>query len=110
MTPSDTSSEHESAGAAGNPSAESEEGLAGDLGVSSERTGPFGGVEGTGTVGSAQGRTNGASETHPGQVEPSAEEHRQVQEVEENTAEPPSHGHVRAANPHPRRDGADDRD
>ena len=89
---------------AGNPNAESEHGLAGDMGVSSERTGPFEDVEGTGTSGSAQGRTDGASETHPGQVEPSTEEHHQVQDVEENTAELPPHEHVRAVNPHPHRD------
>ncbi len=33
-----------------------------------------------------------------------------MQEVEENTAELPSHDHVRAANPHPHRDEAGDRD
>lgn len=49
----------------GNPSAESEAGLAGDLGISSERTGPFAGVEGTGTVGSARARTDGDTPTHP---------------------------------------------
>ncbi len=87
-----------------NPSGESDEGLSGDLGVSSERTGPFEGVEGTGTSGSAQGRTDGDAETHPGQARPSSEVHRQEQEVEENTAEVPSHDDVRAANPHPRRD------
>ena len=89
---------------AGNPNAESEHGLAGDMGVSSERTGPFEDVEGTGTSGSAQGRTDGATETHPGQVEPSTEEHHQVQEVEENSAELRSHEEIRAANPHPHRD------
>ena len=91
-------------GQMGNPSGESDEGLSGDLGVSSERTGPFEGVEGTGTSGSAQGRTDGATETHPGQVEPSTEEHHQVQEVEENSAELRSHEEIRAANPHPHRD------
>ncbi|CAN5239407.1 hypothetical protein BH18ACT9_BH18ACT9_08690 [soil metagenome] len=49
----------------GNPNAESEHGLAGDLGLSSERQGPFEGIEGTGTLASAQGRTDGASPTHP---------------------------------------------
>jgi len=91
-------------GQEGNPSGESDEGLAGDLGVSSERTGPFEGVEGTGSSASTQGRTDGASETHPDQVEPSSEEHRQVQEVEDNTAELRSHEEIRAANPRPRRD------
>jgi hypothetical protein len=102
-----TSSDHsEPSSKAGNPNAESEHGLEGDLGVSSERTGPFEGVEGTGTVGSAKGHTDGDVETHPDQVEPSTEEHRQVQEVEENTAELPSHEHIREANPHPQRDDA----
>jgi hypothetical protein len=99
-----TSSDRESSSRAGNPNAESEHGLEGGMGVSSERTGPYAGVEDTGTVGSAKGRTDGASETHPGEVEPSTEEHRQVQEVEENSAELPSHEHIRAANPHPHRD------
>ncbi len=49
----------------GNPSGESEQGLAGDLGVSSEREGPFEGIDGTGTVASAQGRTDGDSSTRP---------------------------------------------
>jgi hypothetical protein len=101
-----TSSDHSESTKAGNPNAESEHGLEGDLGVSSERTGPFEGIEGTGTVGSAKGHTDGDVETHPGQGEPSTEEHRQVQEVEENTAEVPSHEHVREANPHPTRDEA----
>ena len=100
----DRSTDRESSSRVGNPSAESERGLEGDMGVSSERTGPYDGVEDTGTVGSAKGRTDGASETHPGEVEPSTEEHRQVQEIEENSAELRSHEHVRAANPHPRRD------
>lgn len=99
-----TSSDNGQSSRDGNPNADSEHGLEGDMGVSSERTGPFEGVEGTGTVGSAKGRTDGEVETHPGQVEPSAEEHRQVQEVEENTAELPSHEQIREANPHPRRD------
>ncbi len=90
-------------GEAGNPSGESEPGLDGDLGVSSERTGPFDDIEGTGTDASAQGRTHGAQDDQP---EPVVEEHRQQQDVEENTAELPSHDDIRAANPHPRRDGA----
>lgn len=59
---------------AGNPNASSSAGLAGDLGVSSERTGPAdevgtGGLgdldtfAGTGTVGSARGRTHGTVPT-----------------------------------------------
>ena len=93
----------ETPGRAANPSAESEHGLAGDMGVSSERTGPFLGdsVEGTGTVGSARGHTDGEVETHPNQAVPTEEVHRQVQEVEENPDDVPSHDHVRAANPRP---------
>lgn len=58
---------------AGNPNASSSGGLEGDLGISSERTGPAdetgtGGlgeldVEGTGTVGSARSRTHGSVAT-----------------------------------------------
>ena len=40
-------------------------GLEGDMGVSSERTDGFEGVEGTGTAASAQGRTDGESPTDP---------------------------------------------
>ncbi len=35
------------------------EGLAGDMGLSSEREGPFGGIEGTGSLVSAQAATDG---------------------------------------------------
>lgn len=52
-------------GRAGNPSAESPEHLAGDLGISSERRGPFEGIDGTGTAGTAVGHTDGTLETHP---------------------------------------------
>ncbi|MGA9749364.1 MAG: hypothetical protein WBQ50_18070 [Nocardioides sp.] len=90
----------ESHGEAGNPSGESEPGLAGDLGLSSERTDPAGGVQGTGTSASSQGRTHGAE---PPREEPVDEVHRQQQEAEANTAELPSHDDIRAANPHPRR-------
>jgi hypothetical protein len=102
----DQSHDEETPGRAANPNAESEHGLAGDMGISSERTGPFpgDGVEGTGTVGSARGHTEGEVETHPDQVEPRDEVHRQEQDVEENTASLRSHEHVRAANPRPTRD------
>jgi hypothetical protein len=96
----------ETPGRAANPNAESEAGLAGDLGVSSERTGPFdpGTIEGTGTVGTARGSTDGEVETHPGEVVPSTEVHRQVQDVEENTATLPPHEHIRQTHPHPHSD------
>lgn len=64
---------------ASNPASGSEEGLAGDLGVSSERTGPQSddpstagssshrqaGIEGTGTKGSSLTRTDGTKDTSP---------------------------------------------
>jgi hypothetical protein len=102
----DTGHDDETPGRAANPNAESAHGLAGDMGISSERTHPFGSdsIEGTGTVGSARGHTDGEVETHPGQVEPSDEVHRQEQDVEENTASLPSHDHIREANPRPTRD------
>jgi hypothetical protein len=101
----DTDHDDETPGRAANPNAESAHGLAGDMGISSERTHPFGSdsIEGTGTVGSARGHTDGEVETHPGQVEPSDEVHRQEQEVEANTASLPSHDHIREANPRPTR-------
>ena len=89
-------------GDAANPNAESEEGLAGELGLSSERT-DFEGIEGTGTLASSQGRTHGAEEEHE-LVAPTGIEHRQTQDVEENPARLRSHEEIRAANPHPRRD------
>lgn len=39
--------------------------LSGDMGVSSERVDPEGGVQDTGTTGSTKGRTSGATPTHP---------------------------------------------
>ena len=89
-------------GDAANPNGESEQGLSGGMGVSSERT-EFEGIESTGTLGSSQGRTHGAEEEHP-IVAPEGTEHRQTQEVEENPAELRSHEEIRAANPHPNRD------
>ena len=91
-------------GQMGNPSGESDEGLSGDLGVSSERTGPFEGVEGTGTAGPRRAAPTATPRPTPIDVRASSEVHRQEQEVEENPAEVPSHVDVRAANPHPRRD------
>lgn len=63
------------AGEAASPNAESSAGLAGDLGVSSERTGPadetstqglgnLDDFEGTGTVGTARSRTHGTTPGH----------------------------------------------
>jgi hypothetical protein len=50
---------HETVNRESHPNAGGPEGLEGGMGVSSERTGPFEGIEGTGTVGSARGRTDG---------------------------------------------------
>jgi hypothetical protein len=86
----------------GNPNAESKDRLAGDMGVSSERVDEpeeMEGVEGTGTVGSAKGHTDGDFETHPDQVVPSREVHRQEQDVEENTADAPGHPNDPSRNP-----------
>lgn len=56
---------------ASNPSSASTEGLSGDWGISSERTGPAGddprgvGITGTGSVGGAVSRTDGGFDTSP---------------------------------------------
>jgi hypothetical protein len=55
--------EHETVNRESHPSAAGPEGLKGDLGISSERHGPFDGIEGTGTMASAQGRTDGETVT-----------------------------------------------
>src|SRR4051794_22841553 len=47
------------------PNAGGPQGLAGDMGVSSERTGGFQGIEGTGTAASSQGRTEGEEQEVP---------------------------------------------
>jgi hypothetical protein len=93
-TPHDRVLEAEDLDAA-NPNAASSSGLAGDMGISSERTGPAdetgtGGLgelddlEGTGTVGSARGRTHGSAPTTGGPELPKSDE-------SENPAEVPSH-------------------
>lgn len=80
---------------AGNPNAATSAGLEGDIGVSSERTGPAdetgtGGLgelddlEGMGTVGTARGRTHGTVPTTGGPDLPGSDE-------SENPAEVPSH-------------------
>jgi len=93
-TPHDLELEAEAAETA-NPNAASSAGLSGDMGVSSERTGPadetstqglgdLTDFEGTGTAGSAQGRTHGSVPTTGGPDLPGSEE-------SENPAEVPSH-------------------
>jgi len=54
-------SAHESINRESHPNAGGAEGLAGDMGVSSERRGPFEGIEGTGSLASAQHSTDGES-------------------------------------------------
>jgi hypothetical protein len=87
---------------AGNPNAASSGGLEGDMGISSERTGPadetgteglgdLTDFEGTGTVGSARSGTHGAVPTTGGPDLPESDE-------SENPAEVPSH---KAANDNP---------
>lgn len=53
-----------------NPSAGGPAGLAGDLGISSERRGPFDGIEATGSDASAQHATDGETSTDPEHHEP----------------------------------------
>ena len=115
-TPHDLELAQEEAEAA-NPNAASSAGLEGDLGISSERTGPAdetgtGGLgeldelEGTGTTGSARGRTHGSVPTTGGPDLPGApgrdaeadlaahpdDEERPKRTVgESNTAEVPAH-------------------
>lgn len=75
--------------------------LSGDLGVSSGRT-TMSGIEGTGTLASAQGRTDGASPTHPGEELPRHlhdEPGVPAGELTENPAEVPSHESDPASHP-----------
>ena len=48
------------------PNASGPEGLAGEMGISSEREGPFEGIEGTGSLASTAGSTDGESPTDRG--------------------------------------------
>lgn len=76
--------------------------LSGDLGVSSERVDPDGGVQDTGTTGSAQGRTSGATPTYPDEEIPTpdtTEPGVPRDELAENPAEVPSHPFDPAKNP-----------
>ena len=60
--------------------------LSGELGISSERIDPREGVQGTGTLASAQGRTDGASPTHPQDEVPHV--HRDEPGIAEQGVEP----------------------
>jgi hypothetical protein len=55
--------EHESVNRESHPNAGGPQGLAGDMGISSERAEGLDPAEGTGTMGSSQGRTDGESPT-----------------------------------------------
>lgn len=54
---------HETVNRESHPNASGPDGLAGDMGLSSERRGPFEGIEGTGSQASAQHATDGESPT-----------------------------------------------
>ena len=76
--------------------------LSGDMGVSSERVDPRGGVQGTGTTGPTQGRTSGASPTYPDEEIPTPKTTTPgvpEDELDENPAEVPSHKSDPARNP-----------
>ncbi len=59
----DPTDEHETVNRESHPNAAGPDGLAGDMGLSSERHGPFEGIEGTGSLSSAQHATDGESVT-----------------------------------------------
>ena len=60
---------HETVNRESHPNGSGSEGLAGDLGLSSERQGPFDGIEGTGSQVSAQRSTDGESPTARGHAD-----------------------------------------
>ena len=76
--------------------------LSGDMGVSSERVDPTGGVQGTGTTGPAQGRTSGMAPTYPDEEIPTPRTTTPgmpEDELEENPAEVPPHPFDTSRNP-----------
>ncbi len=66
--------EHETVNRESHPNASGPEGLAGDLGLSSERTGPFDGIEGTGNQASTEGATDGETPTTRGDTTDDADD------------------------------------
>ena len=58
--------DNESVNRESHPNASGPEGLAGDMGISSEREGPFEDIEGTGSLASAAASTDGESPTDRG--------------------------------------------
>lgn len=76
--------------------------LSGEMGVSSERVDPEGGVQDTGTTGPTQGRTSGATPTHPDEEIPTPNTTTPgmpEDELEENPAEVPPHPFDTTRNP-----------
>jgi hypothetical protein len=72
----DEKPEHETVNRESHPNAGGPRGLEGDLGLSSERTDGFEGVEDTGTLASAQGRTDGETPSRvDGDREPDPADH-----------------------------------
>lgn len=68
--------------------------LSGDLGVSSGRVDPTGGVQGTGSTGATQGRTDAMTPTYPDEEVPTpgtTEPGVPREELDHNPAEVPSH-------------------
>ena len=63
MSPGDEQDEHETVNRESHPNAAGPDGLSGDMGLSSERSDGYEGIEGTGSAASAQGRTDGESPT-----------------------------------------------
>jgi hypothetical protein len=61
-----TEPEQETVNRESHPNASGPEGLAGEMGISSEREGPFEGIEGTGSLASAADSTDGESPTDRG--------------------------------------------
>jgi hypothetical protein len=78
----DEKPEHETVNRESHPNAGGPRGLEGDLGLSSERTDGFEGVEGTGTAASAQGRTDGETPTQVDATEREQQDEVQPDEVE----------------------------
>ena len=81
---------HETENRESHPNAAGPQGLEGGMGLSSERSDDFTGIESTGTQTSAQGATDGETPTYTD--EPLVNEPLEGPEgVEENTADVPAH-------------------
>lgn len=89
------------AGDTANPNSASSAGLEGDLGLSSERTGPadetgLSGVEGTGTVGTARASTHGTQPTTGGPDLPGSDESVNPADVPAHKLGNKNPGHARS--------------